>query len=118
MRREAWLDRAPKEAPTGPSRRATLTKAAEAGNARARSALRSPPCPEALEYLRAWAYALVGRSGASDAGAAPLSYGTIEAWARLMGVPVPQPYEVEALFALDALMRCPGEDEPPAEGEP
>lgn len=41
-------------------------------------------------------------------GVAPLSYATVEAWARLCEIPV-EPHEVEALMALDGAMLCPDE---------
>lgn len=73
-----------------------------------------------LEYLVGWAYALHGRSGVGMAGVAPLGYTTIEAWSRLTGTQL-EPYEVNALIALDAVLCSPetGEEEtveePPAE---
>lgn len=38
------------------------------------------------------------------AGAAPLSFATIEAWARLMDVGYIDPLEIEALLLLDAAL--------------
>lgn len=49
-------------------------------------------------------------------GYAPLSYTTVEAWARLMGTRV-RPWEVEALIAVDAVLLAPGTPvDPPAGG--
>lgn len=55
----------------------------------------------------AWAYELVGRSGAGASGMAPLMYQTIEAWARLTGRDLPEPEEVHALVRLDAAILAP-----------
>lgn len=66
----------------------------------AREELRPKPCPEGLRYLAAWAWELFGRSGAGPAGLAPVSYPTINAWARMKGVTL-APHEVDALVVLD-----------------
>jgi hypothetical protein len=72
--------------------------------------------PEDLYYLIDWAYSLCGRSGASMAGVAPLSYSQVADWARLMHI-APTRLELQALMALDAVIRNPErtdeeEDEP------
>ena len=51
-----------------------------------------------------WATSLVGRSGVGLGGLSPLSYDTIDAWARLNGL-WPSPLEVDALIMLDSAMR-------------
>lgn len=71
----------------------------------------APEYPEELDYLLGWARALHGRSGISEAGIAPLSYIEVDAFARRTRTDI-EPYEVDALMALDAAMRHPGEDEP------
>lgn len=71
----------------------------------------APEYPEELDYLLGWARALHGRSGISEVGVAPLSYAEVDAFARRMRTDI-EPYEVDALMALDAAMRHPGEDEP------
>lgn len=78
--------------------------AAAKGNPDARRALAGPDYPEAVQYLLDWARELVGRSGATMAGLAPLGFGTIADWARLTGRH-PSPADVEALLQLDAAMR-------------
>jgi hypothetical protein len=47
-------------------------------------------------------------------GVAPLSYGTVKAWAELMDIH-PTPLEVQALIILDSVIRNPN---PVAEPEP
>ena len=76
--------------------------------------LEGPEPPDAMLYLLEWAYALCGRSGTSMEGLAPLSYGSIEAWARLMDIHI-LPLEVTALISLDAVIRKPERDEPEPE---
>jgi hypothetical protein len=76
------------------------------GNAAAIAALWGPQIPEELEYLRDWAYELVGRSGVGMGGAAPLSYTTIRDWA-LLTHRRPAAWEVDALIRLDAVIRHP-----------
>lgn len=79
-------------------------------NPEVRALLNGPDCPESLEYLYEWATALCGRSGVGMDGYAPLSYTTIVAWSRLMGITV-EPHEAEALIAIDGALRHPGEPE-------
>ena len=74
-------------------------------------ALQGPEPPDSLQYLVEWAYALCGRSGASMAGIAPLSYSTVAEWARLMNID-PSPLEIQGLMILDGVMRNPESDEP------
>lgn len=83
-----------------------LEAAAKRGSVHAIKALTPPPFPDALGYLYGWALALVGRSGASMEGPAPLSYATIDAWARLTDE-APSPEDVNALLVLDTVMRHP-----------
>lgn len=45
-------------------------------------------------------------------GLAPLSYATVEAWARLHDVAI-EPQEIEALMLLDAIRCHPDPDEEP-----
>lgn len=59
-----------------------------------------------LEYLRRWCYEVYGRSGFSEVGVNPLSYQTVESWARLTGRTV-SPADVDALMRLDAVLRNP-----------
>ena len=70
------------------------------------SALDGPPMPEELRYLREWVQELYGRSGVGAVGVNPLTYTTIMDWAVLTDRSV-QPHEVQALMALDAVMRFP-----------
>jgi hypothetical protein len=72
--------------------------------------LEVPECPESLEYLKRWLYALHGRSGEGMNGAVRLTYTTIVDWARLMDV-WPTSAEVDALMMLDALLSNPGDDQ-------
>ena len=98
--------------------------AAARGSTAARAKLQAPEFPEALEYLWGWTLELYGRSGVSMAGLNPLTYQTLDAWARLTGRD-PMPHEVEALILLDAALRSEPDDteadeppEPPAWPEP
>ena len=75
-------------------------------NPESRALLIGPECPESLDYLKAWAYALHGRSGVGMNGAAPLSYGTIADWSRLTGH-MPSPEDVDALLVLDSVLLSP-----------
>lgn len=67
-----------------------------------------PECPEPLEYLRDWLYAVHGRSGVGMSGIAALSWPTLDAWARHMGLR-PDRAEIDALFMLDGVLLAPGE---------
>lgn len=62
-----------------------------------------PEFPDALAYLWGWVLELHGRSGIGMGGANPLTYTTIADWAILTRNR-PQPYEVEALVALDGAL--------------
>lgn len=111
VRHEARLSqpvRDGKGKPAGTTQRAALEHAARRGSASAIQQLASPPCPPELDYLRRWAYELTGRSGFSEVGMNPLTYGTIESWARLTGRH-PSPADVDALLRLDDVLRNPGE---------
>lgn len=78
---------------------------AERGDSSAQAELDAEPqCPEEVKYLVEWAYLLFGRSGAGLSGPNPLSFNTVEAWARLYDLEV-SPLEVEALVWLDDAMR-------------
>lgn len=118
MRHEALLDR-PVSAEDRTPQRAHLKLRADQGSADARAALAGPECPEALDYLLGWARQLVGRSGVGLDGAAPLSYATLDAFERRLGMTLLD-HEVAALMHLDAVMRHPeiGEDEPSDEPAP
>jgi hypothetical protein len=101
----------------GATRRAYLERSAARGNPASIAALRGPEYPEELEYLLGWAQQLLGRSGVGMDGAAPLGYSTVADWSRLAGIDI-EPHEVDALMALDAVMRHPAEDEPEKDAEP
>lgn len=62
--------------------------------------------PDELRYLYNWARELYGRSGVGMGGMNPLAYSTLESWGRLTGRR-PSPLEVEALLALDSVLRDP-----------
>jgi hypothetical protein len=62
--------------------------------------------PEPLEYLWDW-FSEMDRTRASDMnGPLPLSYPTIDAWARLTARS-PSPAEVELLLQIDLVVRQP-----------
>lgn len=84
-----------------------LKAAAAKGNKGAIKALKGPEFPEALAYLWRWARELHCKSGVGMSGFLPLTYTTIADWSRLTGNN-PRPYEVEALFALDAILLSDG----------
>lgn len=67
-----------------------------------------PEYPAGLEYLLEWSADLFYKSGADLNGIGPLTYLTIDAWARLTDTDV-APHEVEALLLLDFVKRSPGE---------
>jgi hypothetical protein len=61
-----------------------------------------------LRYLRDWVYEIHSRSGFTMNGYAPMTWATLDAWARWTGNH-PDSEDVEALFVLDAIMLHPGE---------
>jgi hypothetical protein len=69
-----------------------------------------PREPEPFAYLLTWAHQLVGRSGVGMNGFAPLSAAEIAHWSALRGV-TPSVLEVEALVAIDRVLRQPPEGE-------
>ena len=77
--------------------------------------MKAPEFPEELAYLWDWALELHGRSGVSMAGLNPLTFQTLEAWARLTDRCL-LPHEVEGLILLDSALR-PVEDKKPEEPE-
>lgn len=94
-----------------------LEDSAQRGNVRSAEMLEPRPYPPEIGYLHEWALALFGRSGSSMAGVAPLSYTEVAAWAQLKGLTL-EPYEVHALFVLDAALSAAGEIEDEGEDEP
>lgn len=74
-----------------------------------------------LAYLHGWAVELVGRSGLTMGGVAPVSHMEIQAWSALSGH-VPTVLELEAIRRIDAVIRNPeppkSEDDAPALTEP
>ena len=54
----------------------------------ARAALEGPGPPDALRYLLEWSDDLYGRSGVGLNGLAPLTWETLDAWARRKAVDV------------------------------
>ena len=93
-----------KRADDGSTMREHWEHAAARGSVAARAKLEAPEFPEQLSYLWSWTLELHGRSGVSMAGLNPLTYQTLDAWARLTGRD-PMPHEVEALILLDAALR-------------
>lgn len=89
--------------------RENLEVAAKAGNPRAKKLLALPPLPDTVSYLWDWAMELHGKSGVSQVGFNPLTYETITHWAHWKGES-PEPYEIEALFMLDAILLNPPKD--------
>lgn len=71
-----------------------------------RRLLDGPPFPESLDYLWGWFEELARTRTVGMAGVDPLTYPTIDAWARLTDRR-PWPDEVDALLQLDAAMRHP-----------
>jgi len=69
------------------------------GSRKAADTLNGPECPEAMEYLVALAYRLVGRDGDGR-----LSHREIKAWSELYDMPL-EVYEVDALIALNDAIR-------------
>jgi hypothetical protein len=90
--------------------RVHLEQLAARGHAQSIAWLLGPDYPPELDYLRSWVRELHGRSGVGMSGLSPLTYSTIADWARLKGF-VPEPHEVDALIALDAVMLYPGKRE-------
>lgn len=87
----------------GVPQRTHLEFRARKGSVEAQLALQGPECPESLAYLLTWARQLHGKSGVGMNGFSPLSWSTIDAWARWTGN-VPDPEDVDALFMLDTVM--------------
>lgn len=90
--------------------RGHLQKLARRGDPTATRALEGPAFPEAVDYLWQWARSLHGRCGAGMGGLLPLSHTEIRAWRENMRVEV-LPQEVDAIIAIDAVMRYPDESE-------
>lgn len=99
---------APKGHGSGVAQREHLAALATASNpavrAKAVALLRGPDCPEAFRHVRDWLYQIYGRSGVGFGDVAPLSWQTVESWARITGVD-PTADEVEMLMALDQTLR-------------
>lgn len=66
--------------------------------------LTGPPMPDALWYLWVWYTELAPARGEGFSGPAPLSYSDVLAWAQ-MHQRAPLPFEIQALFTIDAVMR-------------
>jgi hypothetical protein len=88
--------------PDGETLRTHLEAAAARGNARAIAAIEGPECPEAARHVWGWFQHLSSRRGSNGFGLNALTYLEVDAWARLRGIR-PEPWELEALFLLDAL---------------
>lgn len=71
-----------------------------------RQMLEGPPFPESLDYLWDWWGELARTRTVGMAGPDPLTYPTIDAWARLTDRS-PTTDEVDALLQLDAVARHP-----------
>lgn len=71
-----------------------------------------PEPPDAVSYLRDWLLEIHGHSGVGMNGLAPVTYATVESWARLTGTIV-RPEEVRALVQLDAALIAAAQDEQP-----
>jgi hypothetical protein len=84
--------------------KALATSSNAAVRAKAVAMLKSPGCPEEFAYLRDWLYQIYGRSGVGFGDVAPLSWQTVESWARITGNR-PTADEVEMLMALDQTLR-------------
>jgi hypothetical protein len=83
----------------------TMWRAAAArGNPDAAARLESPPFPESLEYLDDWFSELSSTRGAGMHSIAPVTQEQIKAWRENNDVH-PEPHEVRALLALDAVFR-------------
>lgn len=67
-----------------------------------------PDAPEWMDYLVEWARELHGRSGHGSASLLPVSESELRAFAENRGVTL-HPLEIEALIALDAVLRHPEE---------
>lgn len=104
LRHESRLNQRDKD---GFTQREHLEGLAARGVPSAAAMLEGPPVPDEFAYLRTWVYELHGRSGLGMGGFAPLSYATIDAWARLTDRTV-TPAEVEALIQLDTALLAPG----------
>jgi len=102
---EAGLDRV---LPDGSTERENLEFALERYSSVVARALLidGPKCPDSFAYLLRHARKLVGRSGVSMEGLTPLTYLTVESYCRVEGWEF-SPWEVEALLALDSVLRNP-----------
>jgi hypothetical protein len=110
----------------GSTVRADLEFALERYNSpRAHKMLREgPECPDGFAYLLAHAQALVGRSGISTSGLAPLKWTELTAYQQETGW-IFSAWEKDALMRLDTALRTPppeptkpAVEEPEDEGQP
>ena len=106
MHYAAWDARLATPDESGTPARAHLVAAAARGSEHAIRMLEGPALPTALEYLWEWYQELRRGLGAGLEGIAPLSWVTLDAWARRTGRD-PEPHEADALFSLDAVTRHP-----------
>jgi hypothetical protein len=102
-RHEAMLNQPDKD---GTPTRAHYEARASQGSKEAIEMIEGKDFPVDLEYLYSWSMQLVGRSGVSQAGLAPLSHSEIRSWSEMTGWR-PDPQEVEALILLDSIIRHP-----------
>jgi hypothetical protein len=78
-------------------------KVAARSSARAREELQGPEFPESVGYLLGWTREVHCRSGLGQIGFLPVTWATIDAWARRTRTD-PRPHEIDAMFVLDAVM--------------
>lgn len=102
----AWDARLSTPDESGTPARAHLVFAAARGSEHAILTLEGPTFPAALEYLWEWFQELRRGLGEGLNGIAPLSWVTLDAWARRTDRD-PEPHEADALFSLDAVTRHP-----------
>lgn len=102
-RHEAILNMPDKD---GLPARETYKAALKHGSREAAEMLEPREMPEGFEYLYDWSTQLIGRSGVGMSGLLPLSFTEIASWSILTGN-TPTPDEVNALLALDSVMRHP-----------
>jgi hypothetical protein len=107
MAHHARLDALAKD---GASNRSHLESAARRGVASAIQALEGPDYPHSVHYLREWVTELHGQSGHTSVGTlVPLTFTTVDAWARMTGNR-PAPHEVVALLELDRTLCYPPDE--------
>lgn len=110
---ETALNRPDKD---GVAMRDVYADKARQGSRQHKDLLEGPPYPIEVAYLDNWSRQLMGRSGVTQFGLAPLSPTVLRDWADLMGIRM-MPQEVEAMLMLDSVRIATPKDAEPEQVE-